>query len=144
MTSEQIEAIAELEHEQWLVWTRSVDKELKRIAYLINQRKVIEAEEVLYDLRNKWYKNWRPYKELDEKTKDLDRFWAKKVWNLFVSFDTIPLHKFEEQSDYCRHCGKKRVVDAPPFNCMTQEEINEWKEAGGKIQVLPCENGCPE
>lgn len=40
----------------------------------------------------------------------------------------------------CR-CGEKLEVDAPPFDEMSQEEIEEWRIAGGKVQML-CPNGC--
>ena len=29
--------------------------------------------------------------------------------------------------EYCSVCGKKRVVDAPPFAEMSDEDIRAWK-----------------
>ena len=60
---ELIEKLAELEHEQWMVWSQDIaSKEL-----LSNER------------RERWRKLWIPFQELSEEMKDRDRKWAKKV-----------------------------------------------------------------
>jgi hypothetical protein len=41
---------------------------------------------------------------------------------------------------YCKKCGGQRVVDAPPFGMMSDEEIRQWKQSGGEIVVLECPN----
>lgn len=46
--------------------------------------------------------------------------------------------------EYCKTCGQKRIVDAPPFAEMSQEDITDWKASGGKIVLLECSNGCGE
>ena len=47
-----------------------------------------------------------------------------------------------KMGEYCRHCGQKRIVDAPPFAEMSQEDIADWKASGGEIVLLECFNGC--
>ena len=58
-----LERLAELEHEQWMFWTKLL------------------ANEVSEELRKKWEKSWIPYGELSEEMKEQDRVWARKVRN---------------------------------------------------------------
>ena len=57
------EKLAELEHQQWEIWSRYV-----------SENNVLPTS-----LIKKWAKSWKPYYELDEKTKDSDRIWADKI-----------------------------------------------------------------
>jgi hypothetical protein len=60
-----VEAVAELEHEQWIHWTRFM---LSNLSY----------ENIL-----RWQKQTEtPYAELSEKEKESDREWARKVLRL--------------------------------------------------------------
>ena len=61
MGPELLERLAELEHEQWVAWSRAV------------------AAEVSADRRRRWQACWVPYAELPEAVKELDRAWARKV-----------------------------------------------------------------
>jgi hypothetical protein len=54
-----IEALAELEHEQWMYWSKAV------------------AHEVSTVRRERWQKLWIPYTELSEEDKEHDRKWAR-------------------------------------------------------------------
>jgi len=58
---ELLERLAELEHEQWVAWSRAV------------------AAEVSEERRRRWQECWVPYAELPEGVKELDRAWARKV-----------------------------------------------------------------
>jgi hypothetical protein len=58
---ELLERLAELEHEQWVAWSRAV------------------ADEVSAERRRRWQECWVPYAELPEEVKELDREWARKV-----------------------------------------------------------------
>ncbi|KKL85432.1 hypothetical protein LCGC14_1954850 [marine sediment metagenome] len=73
------EKIADLEHQQWESWSRYV-----------SENNVLPTE-----LIKKWAKNWKPYSNLDEKTKDSDRIWADKVIEVFVEL-------IEERIKYCK------------------------------------------
>ena len=57
------EKLADLEHQQWMSWTKYLNANHK----------------IPIELLKKWEKNWKPYSELDEKTKDSDRIWADKI-----------------------------------------------------------------
>jgi hypothetical protein len=61
-----LEKLAELEHEQWMAWSRAV------------------SGEVSDEVRRLWQVNWVPYHELPEQVKELDREWARKVLALLT------------------------------------------------------------
>lgn len=72
MTSRQAklrEYLAELEHEQWVKWSKSI----------------AQAEKLSPDRLLRWQKLWVPYKDLTEKQKDQDREWADKTIALMSS-----------------------------------------------------------
>ena len=57
-----LEVLAELEHEQWEAWSRTIAQQgltPERIA--------------------RWEKTWVPYNELDDATQEYDRVWARLV-----------------------------------------------------------------
>jgi hypothetical protein len=61
MDDRLLERLAELEHEQWVAWSRAV------------------ADEVSAERRRRWQECWVHYDELPEEVKELDRVWARKV-----------------------------------------------------------------
>jgi hypothetical protein len=56
-----LERLAEVEHEQWVAWSKSV------------------ADEVAPERRRRWEACWVPYAQLPDDVKELDRIWARKV-----------------------------------------------------------------
>jgi hypothetical protein len=60
-TDDLIEALAEIEHEQWMHWSQAV------------------APQVLTCIAENWQKSWVDYAELTEELKEADRVWARKV-----------------------------------------------------------------
>lgn len=58
---ELIEKLAELEHGQWVHWSKAV------------------AKHVPDWVSSKWEELWVPYSELSEAVKEHDRIWARKV-----------------------------------------------------------------
>jgi predicted YcjX-like family ATPase len=59
-----VEALAEIEHQQWLHWSKAV------------------ATEVADTTRQKWQRSWVDYAELTDDLKDADRVWAREVVTL--------------------------------------------------------------
>lgn len=59
---EQIEILAELEHEQWVEWSKNIS----------------ERENLSQDRVDRWMSLWIPYSELSEEMKEQDRVWARK------------------------------------------------------------------
>lgn len=68
-----LERLAELEHNQWMSWTKEVI-ELNRNSEITNI------------LHEQWSPSWIPYSELTEGQKELDRVHARKVMNLLNEF----------------------------------------------------------
>ncbi len=58
-----IEELADLEHRQWMHWSK----------YLAENHDIPEG------LEEKWEENWRPYEELSDELKEKDRKWARKA-----------------------------------------------------------------
>ena len=63
-TDDLIEALAEIEHEQWRHWSQAV------------------APKVGTGISDGWRKSWVNYAELTEELKEADRVWARKVFAL--------------------------------------------------------------
>lgn len=63
------EKLAELEHEQWCDWSRSV----------------AETETLAPERLEAWKKRWIPYSELSEADKDMDREYADRVLALLIA-----------------------------------------------------------
>lgn len=61
--SDILEKLADLEHKQWMHWSKYV----------------AENYDIPEELEKKWEKSWKPYEELSEEMKDKDRKWARKV-----------------------------------------------------------------
>lgn len=62
-TENLLEILSELEHEQWMRWSRTIVEKEK-----------LSATRIL-----KWKKLWVPYSKLSEEDKEQDRVWARKV-----------------------------------------------------------------
>ena len=64
-----LEQLAELEHEQWMAWTKAV---IDKMSWNVSRESRYQYEEM-------WEPNWVPYSELSEDQKEKDREWARKV-----------------------------------------------------------------
>jgi hypothetical protein len=56
-----IETLAEIEHEQWMHWSRTVAADVSEVT------------------RAKWQRLWTDYAALPDDLKEADRVWARKV-----------------------------------------------------------------
>lgn len=61
-----IEKLAELEHDQWVSWSKNVAK----------------SSSLDITVRRRWESLWVPYEELSEEMKEKDRVWARKSMEL--------------------------------------------------------------
>jgi hypothetical protein len=59
-----IEKLAELEHQQWIEWSKALAG---------------ADEKISEDRLDKWAGLWKPYKKLSEEQKEKDRIFARKV-----------------------------------------------------------------
>jgi hypothetical protein len=62
-SSELLEKLAELEHEQWWKWSEKLKRD----------------EPISEQTVKRWQHYWKPYSELTEIEKEQDRVWARKV-----------------------------------------------------------------
>ena len=67
-----VEALSEIEHQQWLHWSKPV------------------APEVAGATRRKWKRSWMDYSKLTEGEEESDRVWARKVVALLRERQLIP------------------------------------------------------
>ena len=79
-----IDKLSELEHEQWMEWSKSIAPEIAEL------RDAVCIPLTTSDLGLKttkrlerWNGFWVSYDELNEKTKERDRVWARKVLQIF-------------------------------------------------------------
>ena len=63
MVENILEKLAELEHDQWIEWSKD-----------IASKESLSKERI-----NRWKKYWVPYSELTEEVKEQDRKYARKV-----------------------------------------------------------------
>ena len=61
LTEDLIEALAGIEHEQWMHWSQAA------------------AANVPAETRMRWQGSWVSYDELTDELKEADRVWARKV-----------------------------------------------------------------
>lgn len=79
--SHLLEELSDLEHEQWIQWSKTVFDRLQMYA---NQGK--DINEVINLLRLRWYSSWVPYKQLDWETKEYDREWSRQVLGIIRKY----------------------------------------------------------
>jgi len=62
-----IEELAALEHEQWMKWAKDI----------------LKTEDITKERSKRWEEeSFKPYKDLTEEQKEMDREWAKKVYDI--------------------------------------------------------------
>lgn len=74
-----LEILADLEHQQWEHWSRTLASELLTIRNALRSGEHKKAERIIKDRLKRWKKNWKPYRRLPEDEKESDRKWAEKV-----------------------------------------------------------------
>lgn len=76
-----VEHLAALEHEQWMSWAMAV------------------APEVSQGRRERWEQYFRPYGDLPDEVKELDRVWARRAIEALVGFVNEWAHKEEDKGE---------------------------------------------
>lgn len=83
---ELLEELSSLEHEQWIGWSKSVASDIEKLIDLIDVEKLSQEDLEFIDSQNerlrRWESYWVSYRELDERTKDQDRVYARKTLDL--------------------------------------------------------------
>lgn len=70
------EELAELEHKQWMEWSKEI----------------AATEPIQQDRLKRWKKFWVPYSQLPSSVKDKDREWADKVLEI-VTKEILPCNQ---------------------------------------------------
>ncbi len=117
------EKMAELEHEQWMQWSKAIANNPKE--FYVDKPKLV-----------KWMDCWKPYAELTEEQKDQDRVWADKIlslsgdnWSLAIVRENGELPNDaiyrppKQEEAYC--AGRDTVVKAGYKQVIKQEVKNE-------------------
>lgn len=65
-----LEELSELEHEQWIKWSKEVCK----------------TENISESRKSRWEKYWIPYNELTDDIKEFDREYARKILDLVKKY----------------------------------------------------------
>jgi hypothetical protein len=73
------EHLADIEHQQWMVWSKALAEELRLINLDCYREDFIVIKNRIKTRLEQWQKNWKPYKKLSEDVKEFDREWADKI-----------------------------------------------------------------
>jgi len=65
-----LEKLAALEHEQWIQWSQAI----------------AAHEDISNERLKRWKSLWKPYDELTEGDKEMDRVWASKAVAKMIEF----------------------------------------------------------
>ena len=80
---ELLERLAELEHEQWVHWSKALAMQ----------------ENISEERRKRWEQYWVPYSDLPEDVKESDRRWARRILEIVGRY-------FIELYDELERCKK--------------------------------------
>ena len=88
-----LEALAALEHDQWMAWSKSL----------------AAAEPLSAERVERWQRLWVPYADLSEHSKASDRVWAQKA--LAAVAEPLETALVLEYRECCRHLRDPALVN---------------------------------
>lgn len=124
------EKIADLEHEQWMAWAKSLTPELNDILYKLPEGS-FEADRLAARLA-RWASLFKPYAELTEEQKDQDRKWADQILALFPDEEKIRkqvIADFEARADIDYGHGDAKTGDMVVIQLLE----SDYKAWGGTV-----------
>jgi hypothetical protein len=80
---ELLEKLAELQHDAWMHWSKSI------CSHLLLDRSPMRMRDRVLTKHDSWELLWRPYVELSEEMKEQDRIFARKVLEILKSFGVL-------------------------------------------------------
>lgn len=108
--TELLEKLAELEHEQWIKWSKSI----------------AENEHISFERFERWQELWRPYCLLTEKEKDQDREYADKTLEIFDSL-------LKEKAEEIRGLKIRDVAVTDKYTRFHSRTVNEALESAALL-----------
>jgi hypothetical protein len=118
VNEELLEALAELEHEQWIAWAKSVS----------GSEPLLTSER-----RNRWRKLMVPYSELPEEIKELDRIQARKVLALI-----------EQGGGFNARIEGRRKTASDDGSREESEGVDEGSDAGADVDAVAAPSAVEE
>ncbi len=121
------EALAELEHEQWIEWAKNL----------------IKRESLSLERIERWNKLMIPYSQLTEEQKDQDRIWADKCLALYPDIEQID--ELRTKLTELENTLNDRETDLIQAKREEQERLMEWGDGICEEHKHFCERWhCPE
>ena len=109
-----IEKLAELEHQQWEYWSKNIAGELEKVYSLLQTNKVEDAKRILIRKIRRWRLHyWKPYSELAEEAKEMDRVWARKLFleARLTNDNNRPIELFKHYAEI----AKNNIKQSPEY-----------------------------
>lgn len=97
------EFLADIEHQQWMAWSKSLAEELKLINLDCYREDFVVIRNRIKTRLTNWEKSWKPYNKLTTEQKDKDREWADKI------LDSLPI------SCPVYQCGGLMITKERPY-----------------------------
>ena len=123
-----LEKLAELEHEQWIEWSKEIAR----------------TENISKERLERWKKLWIPYSKLSKEDKESDRKWARKVFEriekacyFYWLYKDKPALLIKEHPEFKEEVENLRWLSNPNFEACRKDWFKQ--EYGGNITC----NSCP-
>ena len=88
-----LEAVSSVFHDAWVVWSKEL----------------AEKEKLSPERLERWQNLWVPYDQLDDKDKESDRKWARRVISIVV---IVAQQKFDKWArNLEKRLKKRRIID---------------------------------
>jgi len=147
-----IEKLADLEHQQWMYWSKDTAQLLEEILNTLASQKFMtehseeqgkEIQKTIDRLWNKgmkklvnWRKYWVSYEKLEEGIKDLNRRWAMQAFDLMpvkcpiwqCGGVLIPVEREPPEGDWDEHNSYPGDWQTPDLVCENCGSIYKFEE----------------
>ena len=109
--TEIIERLADLEHKQWMKWSKTIAKDLERFGGAVKVPLIDSdiLEQIAKRLR-RWSELWIPYEELSEEERELGREWARKILQLFEELNMEIVTRGYRKNDTTKEIHTTKLV----------------------------------
>ena len=128
--NETLEKLADIEHQQWCEWSKSIAEDLARLIKLTTSKRTITQEDMEFIKSQKkrlerWEKLWVPYNELPDVFKVSDMKWA---WRAYTTI-TWEMKDKEEYCLKCEHFTAPNQCDSLDYPIHLFKWCSDWKKA---------------